>query len=96
MKSSDGSGASTITIGGTPLVDKYFISLQDVNYLYLCSIIASFRKQDLAARNILVADNMASKVADFGLSRELDDSEDNPDSEYQTQVCLSHLPTLPS
>ena len=29
---------------------------------------------------------MASKVADFGLSRELDDSEDNPDSVYQTQV----------
>jgi hypothetical protein len=29
---------------------------------------------------------MASTVADFGLSRELDDSEDNPNSEYQTQV----------
>ena len=41
--------------------------------------------QDLAARNILVGENMASKVADFGLSRELDD---DPESEYQTQVRL--------
>lgn len=39
--------------------------------------------QDLAARNVLVGENMVCKVSDFGLSREL---EDNPDSEYQTQV----------
>ena len=41
---------------------------------------------------------MAAKVADFGLSRELDDSEDNPDSEYTTQVTyweIRNLTTLP-
>ena len=41
--------------------------------------------QDLAARNVLVGENMICKVSDFGLSREL---EDDPDSEYQTQVKL--------
>lgn len=40
--------------------------------------------QDLAARNVLVGENMSCKVSDFGLSRELAD--DKPDSEYQTQV----------
>ena len=44
--------------------------------------------QDLAARNILVGENMASKVADFGLSRELDD---DPESEYQTQVWICYI-----
>jgi len=50
-----------------------------------------FPLQDLAARNVLVADNMASKISDFGLSRELDDSEDNPNSEYTTQVYKNKL-----
>ena len=31
--------------------------------------------QDLAARNILVDDNMVCKVADFGMSRELSEEE---------------------
>ena len=43
-----------------------------------------FSIKDLAARNVLVDENMSCKVSDFGLSRELAD--DNPDSEYQTQV----------
>lgn len=43
--------------------------------------------KDLAARNVLVGENMSCKVSDFGLSRELAD--DNPDSEYQTQVHLA-------
>ena len=38
--------------------------------------------QDLAARNILVSESMVCKVADFGLSRELEDSA------YETSVCV--------
>lgn len=42
--------------------------------------------QDLAARNILVSENMVCKVADFGLSRELEDSA------YETSV--SEIPQI--
>ena len=37
--------------------------------------------QDLAARNVFVSEGMVCKVADFGLSRELEDSA------YETKVC---------
>jgi serine/threonine protein kinase len=46
--------------------------------------------QDLAARNILVDDNMVCKVADFGLSRELETA-DSSRGEYFTQVSTKHL-----
>lgn len=39
-----------------------------------------FLFQDLAARNVLVSETMVCKVADFGLSRELEDSA------YETKV----------
>jgi serine/threonine protein kinase len=41
-------------------------------------------KQDLAARNILVNENYVCKVADFGLTREIDF--ENSSSEYTTKV----------
>ena len=60
-----------------------------VEYVYSRSRSVSFAQsvsvfQDIAARNILVGENMACKVTDFGLSREL--AGDGPDSEYETQV----------
>ncbi len=43
--------------------------------------------QDLAARNVLVGENMLCKVSDFGLSRELHADDDEQDlAEYETQV----------
>lgn len=56
-------------------------------YMYMCSILSETNKlnvkilslfiviQDLAARNILVADDETCKVADFGLAREMVDNE---------------------
>ena len=41
--------------------------------------------QDLAARNILVDENMVCKVADFGLSRELEPT-DFSEGKYFSQV----------
>ena len=41
--------------------------------------------QDLAARNILVDENMVCKVADFGLSRELETT-DSSEGIYFSQV----------
>ena len=46
------------------------------------SLLFSIFFQDLAARNILVSESMVCKVADFGLSRELEDSA------YETSVSV--------
>jgi len=43
-----------------------------------------FLFQDLAARNILVSETLVCKVADFGLSREIEN--DSMDGEYTTKV----------
>ena len=51
-----------------------------------------FSFQDLAARNILVNENYVCKVADFGLSREIES--DDTDGAYTTKVrnlCLRWL-----
>ena len=57
-----------------------------VVFMY-CFILFS---QDLAARNILVDENMVCKVADFGLSRELEPT-DFSEGEYFSQVSAKHL-----
>ena len=46
--------------------------------------------QDLAARNILVNETLVCKVADFGLSREVDI--DTTDGAYTTKVIYSICP----
>lgn len=46
-----------------------------------CDQLSVFKHQDLAARNILVDENMVCKVADFGMSREL-----SSDDAYNTTV----------
>ena len=44
----------------------------------------------MAARNVLVGENMLCKVTDFGLSRELAE-EDEAQAEYTTQVNFDFL-----
>ena len=46
--------------------------------------------KDLAARNVLVGENMLCKVTDFGLSRELAE-DDEAQAEYTTQVNFDFL-----
>ena len=43
---------------------------------------------DLAARNMLVGENMLCKVSDFGLSRELHAKDDQEPEDYETQYTL--------
>ena len=54
---------------------------------------AFFPFQDLAARNILVNENMVCKVADFGLSRGLENSDSSSGElrEYISQVSVQHF-----
>lgn len=49
--------------------------------------------QDLAARNVLVDAEMICKIADFGLSRGVDDS---AEQEYTTNGGKVRFPTIPA
>ncbi|XP_046849885.1 ephrin type-B receptor 1-B-like isoform X1 [Xenia sp. Carnegie-2017] len=73
------------------LVGRRLNRFSDVELLGMAKGVASgmkylarmrFVHRDLAARNVLVNENMVCKVADFGLTRELEDSEQG---EYVTQ-----------
>ena len=56
--------------------DSMFVCFFSIVFIYWILL-----WQDLAARNVLVSEGMVCKVADFGLSRELEDSA------YETKVC---------
>lgn len=60
---------------------------------YLAGI--GYVHRDLAARNILVDSNLICKVADFGLSREMEISTDSStDGAYTTKVRIRHSQPL--
>ena len=63
-----------------------YVFLQMLFYLAYCTF---FLFQDLAARNILVSETLVCKVADFGLSREIEN--DSMDGEYTTKVWAATL-----
>lgn len=63
-----------------PRMGLLFAFLEDAGLLHCFS-------QDLAARNVLVNESMICKVADFGMSRELQKEEET----YNTTVCRSHF-----
>ena len=64
----------------TIYVSEYFLCLYKIlessRSIYCCPL------KDLAARNVLVNDDMVCKVADFGMSRELQNEEET----YNTTV----------
>ena len=45
--------------------------------------------QDLAARNVLVGDTMLCKIADFGLSREIQQDDEEDQAQYTTEVHIN-------
>lgn len=66
-------GLSDIFRDGVHSQQKYYVNQSKRIASFILTIILFNRHGDIAARNILLTENMSVKISDFGLSRHLYD-----------------------